>query len=80
MLNLLRKENQVVRIGEEIRIIVIEVSEGEVLLGFDVPRDITVDREEVYLKKKSLKDNGKNNSKKMIEQFKNNINKARGRS
>ena len=75
MLHLLRKENQTVMIGDDIRVVVIEISKDEVFLGFDVPKNITVDREEVYLKKKLLKEDDSDKSKQIIARFKRSMKK-----
>lgn len=48
MLMLSRRLNEVIRIGDVITIKVIKLSGQQVKLGFEVPADISVHREEVY--------------------------------
>lgn len=48
MLVLTRKPNQGVRIGAEVQVRVLEISDGQVRLGITAPRWIPVHREEVY--------------------------------
>lgn len=50
MLVLTRKSGEAVRIGDDIRVVVVEIKDNGVKLGIDAPRDKTVHREEVYLK------------------------------
>ncbi len=49
MLVLTRKPNQAVRIGADVEVRVLEVSDGQVRLGITAPRWVPVHREEVYL-------------------------------
>ena len=53
MLVLSRKEDQKIRIGNDIIINVISISEGNVKLGIEANKDIKIFREEIY---KSIKD------------------------
>lgn len=48
MLVLTRKSGEAVRIGDDIRIVVVEVKDNQVKLGIDAPMRHTVHREEVY--------------------------------
>ncbi len=48
MLVLTRKPNQAVRIGTDVEVRVLEVSDGQVRLGITAPRWVPVHREEVY--------------------------------
>jgi len=48
MLVLSRKRDETIVIGDEIRIVVVEVRGDKVRLGIDAPRDISVHRQEVY--------------------------------
>ncbi len=48
MLVLARKVNQSVMIGDEIKITIIEVSQGKVKLGISAPGHVSVHREEVW--------------------------------
>lgn len=52
MLILGRKKGQTIKIGENITINILNVVDGFVKLGFDAPRDIIIDREEVVIKRK----------------------------
>jgi len=49
MLVLTRRKNEVIRIGDDIRIVVIE-SRGWVRLGVEAPKEMPVHREEIYQK------------------------------
>jgi len=48
MLVLSRKKNESIVIGENIRIVVVEVRGDKVRLGIEAPTDIPVHRQEVY--------------------------------
>ena len=48
MLVLARKLNEVIRIGEEITVVVVEIRGDKVRLGVVAPDDIAVHRQEVY--------------------------------
>ncbi|MBU1169643.1 MAG: carbon storage regulator CsrA [Proteobacteria bacterium] len=48
MLILSRKMGEVIKIGDEITLHVIDISKGFVKLGIDAPENITILREEVY--------------------------------
>ncbi|MBI5237449.1 MAG: carbon storage regulator CsrA [Deltaproteobacteria bacterium] len=48
MLVLTRKSGEAVRIGDDIRIVVVEVKDNQVKLGIDAPMKHTIHREEVY--------------------------------
>lgn len=48
MLVLTRKVDQSIMIGEEIRIVVVDVRGDQVKIGIDAPRDIMVHRHEIY--------------------------------
>ncbi len=50
MLVLTRKSGEAIRIGDEIRIVVVEVKENQVKIGIEAPHSQTVHREEIYLK------------------------------
>ncbi len=52
MLILTRRPNESIYIGENIRIKVLSLQGKQVKLGIDVPDDVTVYREEVYLRVK----------------------------
>ncbi|HTI50852.1 MAG TPA: carbon storage regulator [Planctomycetaceae bacterium] len=46
MLVLARKLNEALRVGEEVRITVVEIRSGRVRLGIDAPRHVRIHREE----------------------------------
>ena len=48
MLVLTRKIDQGIMIGDNIKIIVVDVRGDQVKLGIDAPRDVVVHREEIY--------------------------------
>ena len=50
MLVLSRKRNQVIMIGKDIAIVVIEIRGDKVRIGIDAPDDVTVHRLEVHEK------------------------------
>jgi carbon storage regulator len=51
MLILTRKLTEVIRIGDDIEIVVIAVHGNQVRLGITAPRDVAVDREEIARRK-----------------------------
>jgi carbon storage regulator len=50
MLILTRKAGESLHLGEEIKVTVLKVQGNQVKLGLDVPKAMTVYREEVYLR------------------------------
>lgn len=58
MLVLGRRPGEVINIGEDIKIMVINVSGDQVRLGIEAPKAIPVHREEVYNKIKEAEKNG----------------------
>ena len=48
MLILVRKPGENIRIGDEIRIIILDVKGNQVKLGIDAPSDMPVWREEIF--------------------------------
>ena len=48
MLVLSRLLNESVRIGDNITVVVVGISDGNVRLGIDAPKDVPVHRQEVY--------------------------------
>ena len=48
MLILTRRVGEVIRIGDDISVTVLEVKGSQVRLGFSAPKDVAVHREEVF--------------------------------
>lgn len=48
MLILSRKTGEVIKIGDDVTVHVIEISKGFVKIGIDAPSDVKILREEVY--------------------------------
>jgi len=48
MLVLTRKLGEVMRIGDDVKITVLEIRAGQVKLGIEAPRDVAVNREEIW--------------------------------
>lgn len=47
MLILTRRTNEVINIGDDIRITVLQISGGQVRIGIDAPKDVIILREEL---------------------------------
>ncbi|MDH5187338.1 MAG: carbon storage regulator CsrA [Rhodospirillaceae bacterium] len=60
MLVLQRRENEVIRIGDDITITIVDIDRygKKVRLGIDAPGEISVHREEVYRRIEAAKGNG----------------------
>ena len=58
MLILSRKYNEAIVIGDDIRIMVIEIRRDKVRLGITAPREVEVHREEVYDEIKRKRERG----------------------
>lgn len=50
MLVLTRKSGEAIRIGDDIRILIVEVKENQVKIGIEAPLSKAVHREEIYLR------------------------------
>ena len=50
MLVLTRKSGEAIRIGDDVRVVVVEIRENQVRLGIEAPIEQPVHREEIYLK------------------------------
>ena len=48
MLVLARKENETIRIGDDIEIVVVAIRGTSVRLGITAPKSVRIDRQEVY--------------------------------
>lgn len=48
MLVLSRKRNEVIRISDDVSIVVVDIRGDKVSLGIDAPRNIEIHREEIY--------------------------------
>ncbi len=53
MLVLTRRKDESLLLGDDIKIIVLNIDQGQVELGISAPLDVSVNREEVYNKKKA---------------------------
>lgn len=59
MLILSRKTGEAIHVGDSVTVTVLGVARGQVKLGIDAPRELTVHREEVYLRIQAEKSRGK---------------------
>ncbi len=50
MLVLTRKSGEAIRIGDDIRVVVVEVKDNQVKIGIEAPHSQTIHREEIYLR------------------------------
>lgn len=50
MLVLTRKSGEAIRIGDDIKVVVLEFKENQIKLGIEAPHELPVHREEIYLK------------------------------
>ena len=50
MLILTRRVGEVLRVGDDVKITVLKVEGSQVKIGIEAPKDVSVHREEIYLK------------------------------
>ena len=50
MLVLERKLGQKIKIGDDVTVVVLAVSSGQIKIGIEAPRSVTVNRSEIYSK------------------------------
>ncbi len=53
MLVLARRENEIIRIGNDIEIVVVSIQANAVRLGIKAPKSVQIDRQEVYEQKQA---------------------------
>lgn len=53
MLILSRKVGEKIVIGDNIEVVVSEIKGGQVRIGISAPKSVSVDREEIHIKKQS---------------------------
>jgi len=58
MLILTRRVGETLIIGENIKVTVLGIQGNQARIGIDAPRDVTVDREEIYERKLAEKNGG----------------------
>jgi carbon storage regulator len=58
MLILSRKTGESIHVGDSVTVTVLGVARGQVKLGIDAPKNLTVHREEVYLRIQAEKSRG----------------------
>lgn len=58
MLVLSRKENEVIRVGDEVVIKIVKIRANEVRVGIEAPNGVNVHRQEVWLKIKREESRG----------------------
>ncbi len=50
MLILTRRIGETLMIGDNVKVTVLEMKGGQVRIGIDAPKDVSVHREEIYIK------------------------------
>lgn len=70
MLILSRKENQKIRIGNDIVLNIVSISENNVRIGIEADKDVKIYREEIY---DSIKEHTKNATNQVKEQLPENL-------
>lgn len=53
MLVLSRRLGEILKIGDDIELVVLGISGNQIRLGIKAPKEVAVDREEIYQRKKS---------------------------
>ena len=48
MLVLTRRPGQVIRIGRDITVMIVEIRDGNVRVGIEAPKDVAVHRQEIF--------------------------------
>ncbi len=74
MLVLTRKKNEKIRIGNDIILNIIAISDNQVRVGIEAPADVKILREEVY---ESIKNFTKEASEKSKEKFESDLSKLK---
>jgi carbon storage regulator len=64
MLILSRRRGEAVQIGKSIRITVIDMQGSKVKIGIEAPREIPVDRDEIYERKRREQKSGNDETRK----------------
>ncbi len=71
MLVLSRKENQKIRIGKNIIVSIVSISENNIKIGIEAPKNVEIFREEIYsLVKTHAKEAVINSKKELSKEFK----------
>lgn len=58
MLILTRKRGESIMIGDNIKINILDISKGQIKIGFEAPKEISIHREEIYNKIQQEKADG----------------------
>jgi len=66
MLVLSRKKDQFIVVGNDIRICVVEIRGDKVRIGVDAPKDVKIDREEIWLQIKQEQKGGNDGSPRAV--------------
>ena len=80
MLILTRKLGENIRIGDRIKIIILDVKGGQVKLGIDAPPNVSVHREEIYERIRDENRRASGISAKAIKEVAQIFNKGKGRA
>jgi len=67
MLVLTRKQNQTIKIGDNIEIKVLEIEGNQVKLGISAPKAVDIHREEVYVEIQEQNNEAANTSKDLLQ-------------